>query len=130
MNNDQSTNVVLFKILTSLNMKLLLVQRVQIKACNVYNQLLEKKTKEDKETFFTKVIRWCSILKRHLHFESWQVNPSHGQVKVPMERNRKTGGRFLDCKVGQICPSPNFFAPFCSAKVGHRRTATFDRASL
>ena len=37
-------------------------------------------------------------------------------------------GRFLDCKVGQIHHLPNIFAPFWSAKVGCRRTATIDRA--
>ena len=30
-------------------------------------------------------------------------------------------GRFLDGKVGQIHQSPNVFAPFWGAKVGHRR---------
>ena len=37
-------------------------------------------------------------------------------------------GRFLDRYSRAIRCSPKFFAAFCSAKVGHWRTATFDRA--
>ena len=40
----------------------------------------------------------------------------------------ETVGRFLDCKVEQIRHSPNIFARICGKKVGHRRTAKFDRA--
>ena len=38
------------------------------------------------------------------------------------------GVDFSIVKVEQVHRSPTFFAAFCSAKVGRRRTATFDRA--